>query len=162
MDDINCVLDFFNHTTHARCSMNPETVVTCTCDHLWFVVKVRSLSLKTGWLKQLKLQTSATDTGKGGDNRGSLPPAPSMRGAPSSAELFQTRSGSSFSSQASFFLLSNSHQCKLHISSAITCDLWADSETISQLTSSQTMKSDMWHISGYCFWVKPEAGTPYK
>ena len=42
-------------------------------------------------------------SGEGGGNRGSLPPASSMRGAPNSAELFQIRSGSSFISQSSFF-----------------------------------------------------------
>ena len=42
-------------------------------------------------------------TGGGGGNWGSLPPVPSVRGAPNSAELFQIRSCSSFTSQSSSF-----------------------------------------------------------
>ena len=39
--------------------------------------------------------------GGGGSNRGSLPRAPSVRGPPNSGELFQIRSGSSFTSLVS-------------------------------------------------------------
>ena len=49
-----------------------------------------------------KYYETVPPTGRGG-NRGSFPQVPSVMGAPNSAELFQIRSCSSFTSQSSFF-----------------------------------------------------------
>jgi len=60
-----------------------------------------SVTVVRKMVQNIKMVQTVPPTG--GGNRGSLPWAPSVRGALNSAELFQIRSGSSFISQSSFF-----------------------------------------------------------